>query len=137
MTVEEPRFDDDGGGREEGREDSGQLRERIRKQFREHEELALWMRALLLLVGWLVVLLGIAGLVLPGIQGVVTLVAGAAILSLASEVAYKVLRWAFQRWPRGWRRVAKWRRKLRRKLLKFAARRPPKRRGGPGGKGGS
>lgn len=106
------------------------LRQRIRKSFREHEELALWMRALLFLLGWLLVLLGIAGLVLPGIQGILTLVAGAAVLSLASEIAYKVLRWAFQRWPRGWRRVHRWRSKLRRRLVQLGGRRrrPP---GGP------
>ena len=113
-----PRTDDASKKREH-------LRQRIRKSFREHEELALWMRALLFLVGWLLVLLGIAGLVLPGLQGILTLVAGAAVLSLASEIAYKVLRWAFQRWPRGWRRVHRWRRNLRRKLLKLGGRRRP------------
>lgn len=109
------------------------LRQRIRKSFREHEELALWMRALLFLLGWLLVLLGIAGLVLPGIQGILTLVAGAAVLSLASEIAYKVLRWAFQRWPRGWRRVHRWRRNLRRKLLKMGGRKRPRKDPPPGG----
>lgn len=111
------------GGPSEERE---RLRQRLRKSFREHEELALWMRALLFLVGWLLVLLGIAGLVLPGLQGILTLLAGAAVLSLASEIAYKVLRWSFQRWPRGWRRVHRWRSKLRRKLLKLGGRRRPR-----------
>lgn len=116
ISDQPPKVEDPSSKREH-------LRQRIRKSFREHEELALWMRALLFLVGWLLVLLGIAGLVLPGIQGILTLVAGAAVLSLASEIAYKVLRWSFQRWPRGWRRVSKWRRKLRRKLIKLGGRR--------------
>lgn len=105
------------------------LRQRIRKRLREDQELALWMRALLFLVGWLLVLVGIAGLVLPGIQGVLTLVAGAAVLSLASEIAFKVLRWSFQKWPRGWRRVSKWRRKLRVWLMKYGGRRKPASKG--------
>jgi hypothetical protein len=117
MTAEKPTGD------AEPSESREQLRQRIRESLREHEELALWMRALLFLVGWLLVLLGIAGLVLPGIQGILTLMAGAAVLSLASEIAYKVLRWSFQRWPRGWRRVHRWRSKLRRKLVKLGGRR--------------
>lgn len=100
------------------------IQQRIRKRFAGHEELALWMRALLFLVGWLLLLLGLAGLVLPGIQGCLTLVAGAAVLSLASEVAYKILRRGFQRWPRGWRRVHRWRSALRRKLVRIGGRKP-------------
>jgi len=108
---------------EAGADEEELLRQRIRKRLQEHQELALWMRALLFLVGWLLVLVGIAGLVLPGIQGVLTLVAGAAVLSLVSEIAYKVMRWSFQRWPRGWRKVSKWRRKLRTRLVKIGGRR--------------
>lgn len=100
-----------------GEGDGEALGQRLRSRLHEDRELALWMRALLFLVGWLLVLLGIAGLVLPGIQGIITLVAGAAVLSLASELAYKSLRWCFRVWPRGWRRVARWRLKLRKKLV--------------------
>ena len=42
---------------------------------------------------------------------------GAALLSLGSETAYWVMRWAFHRWPKGWRRVERMRRKLYRKIL--------------------
>jgi|GEM_PF-3184888 hypothetical protein len=122
MSQERPRPENEppeAAGNEQKR-----LRQRLRKRFQEHQELALWMRALLFLVGWLLVLVGIAGLVLPGIQGLLTLVAGAAMLSLVSEIAYKVLRWSFQKWPRGWRRVSKWRRRLRGKLVRFGGGRP-------------
>lgn len=60
------------------------------------------------------VLLGIAGLVLPG-PGVLTIVIGAAVLSLVSEIAYDLLRWSFGRtWPPGWRRVIKLRKRIHR-----------------------
>jgi len=86
---------------------------------RREEPLALWLRALLFLSGWALVLVGIAGLVLPGIQGILTLLAGAAVLSLASELAYKVLRFSLQWFPRVWGRVARWRRRIRRRLTKL------------------
>ncbi|MCB1037638.1 MAG: hypothetical protein KDD47_27650 [Acidobacteria bacterium] len=75
-----------------------------------------WTRLLLLLAGWLLVLIGVAGLVLPGIQGVLTIFAGAAVLSLVSEAVYDLLRWSFSRWPKGWRRVVRLRRRLHRWL---------------------
>lgn len=51
------------------------------------------------LVGWLLILVGIAGLVLPGIQGVLTLVLGAALLSLDNQLAHRGLRRLLRRWP--------------------------------------
>lgn len=87
-----------------------------RARRRAEAPLPLWTRLLLLLVGWLLVLIGVAGLVLPGIQGVVTIFAGAAILSLVSEAVYDALRWSFRRWPKGWRRVIRLRRRLHRWL---------------------
>jgi len=80
------------------------------------QDLAVWTRLLLLLVGWLLVLIGIAGLVLPGIQGILTIVAGAAVLSLVSELAYDLLRWSSRRWPRLWRRILRLRRRVYRWL---------------------
>lgn len=74
----------------------------------------------LLVLGWLLILLGVAGLVLPGLQGVLTLLAGAALLSLVSPTALKLLRRLFARWPQGWRRLLK----LRRRIYRFLA--PPK-----------
>lgn len=75
---------------------------------------------LLLAAGWILVLIGIAGLVLPGIQGVLTLLLAAAVLSLVSEIAYEVLRKSFRPWPRGWRRVLKLRRWMHRRLHRAA-----------------
>lgn len=112
---------------EETLDEEERFRQRFRRRLRERHELTLWMRVVLFLVGWLLVLVGIAGLVLPGIQGVLTLVAGAAVLSLVSEIAYKVTRWCFQKWPRGWRKVATWRRKFRRMVVKLGGRRRPPR----------
>ncbi len=80
------------------------------------EALPLWVRISLLMVGWLLLLVGIAGLVLPGIQGIATILFGAAVLSLASEMAYKLLRRGFQRWPSVWDRFERFREKMRRWL---------------------
>lgn len=69
-------------------------------------------RILLLIAGWLLILIGIAGLILPGIQGIITIVAGAAVLSLASEIAYRVMHRALGPWPRLWSRIERLRAKV-------------------------
>lgn len=69
-------------------------------------------RILLLIAGWLLILIGIAGLILPGIQGIITIVAGAAVLSLASEIAYRVMRRALGPWPGLWSRIERLRAKV-------------------------
>ena len=81
------------------------------------KHLSWWMRLLLLLAGWLLILIGVAGLILPGIQGILTIVAGAAVLSLVSELAYDLLRWSSRRWPRLWRRILRLRLKVHRWLV--------------------
>lgn len=78
--------------------------------------LPLGLRIALFLLGWILLLVGVAGLVLPGIQGVLTIFAGAAILSLVSELVYKWLRALLHRWPVIWRRVEGFRLKLHRRL---------------------
>ena len=88
----------------------------IRRRLKARRPLPLWLRILLLLIGWIVVLIGIAGLVLPGIQGIATIVIGAAILSVASEIAYEWTRWALRRWPWLWDRVERFRDRLHDKL---------------------
>jgi len=55
----------------------------------------LGVRIGLFVVGWILILVGVAGLVLPGIQGVFTIVAGAALLSLDNELIYRLMRRAF------------------------------------------
>lgn len=74
------------------------------------------LRVFLLVAGWIFLLVGLAGLALPGIQGVVTIVAGLALLSVASETAYWTMRAMFRRWPRGWKRVERVRRWLYRRV---------------------
>lgn len=78
--------------------------------------LSLGLRIVLFIVGWTLLLVGVAGLVLPGIQGVLTILAGAAILSLVSELAYKWLRSLLKRWPGVWQRIEGFRLDLHRRL---------------------
>lgn len=85
----------------------------------QHLRLPFWIRLSLFALGWLLVLIGIAGLVLPGIQGVFTLLVGVAVLSLVSELAYELLRKALRRWPAAWKRVEGFRQKAHQKLHRF------------------
>ena len=89
---------------------------------RRRKPLPLWLRIIVLLVGWIVLLVGVAGLVLPGIQGIATIVIGAAILSVASELAYKWMRKTLHRWPAVWDRVERFRDKIHDKLHDFVHR---------------
>ncbi|MDH3402376.1 MAG: hypothetical protein OES32_05560 [Acidobacteriota bacterium] len=76
-----------------------------RRARRHLPALPLVVRLAVLVVGWIVVLIGILGLALPGIQGCLTLALGAALLSLASEMIYRGLNRLLHRWPRVWDRV--------------------------------
>jgi len=67
------------------------------------------VRVVLFVLGWTLILVGIAGLVLPGIQGTATILAGLAILSLASQTAYHRLHRLLRRWPRAWETVERFR----------------------------
>ncbi len=89
---------------------------RQRRQAKALARLPFGIRVTLLVVGWVLIAIGIAGLVLPGIQGILTLLLGAAVLSLVSQRVHNGLRRLFSRWPKGWRRLEKLRRKLHRKL---------------------
>jgi len=88
--------------------------ERLRRKFAELPPLSPGARLVLLVLGWLLVLIGIAGLVLPGLQGILTLLLGGALLSLVSPRILAVLRWLFRPWPRGWRRLLRWRQRAHR-----------------------
>lgn len=77
-----------------------------------HPPLSLWLRILLIAVGWLLVLIGIAGLVLPGIQGIATILIGAAVLSLVSEIVHQLLERMFRRWPKAWEKFQSFRSRL-------------------------
>ena len=69
-------------------------------------------RILLLVLGWTLIFLGLLGLVLPGLQGVLTLGLGAAALSLVSRSMLNALRYIFRRWPKGWQVVLRTRRRV-------------------------
>ena len=69
-------------------------------------------RILLLILGWMLIALGLVGLVLPGLQGVLTLILGAAALSLVSRSMLNALRFVFRPWPKGWRIVLQTRRRV-------------------------
>jgi Putative transmembrane protein (PGPGW) len=74
--------------------------------------LSLITRVLLHSLGWALVAVGLAGLVLPGIQGVLTLALGFAVISVASKRVHRWLRGRFRRWPKGWRRLERARRRV-------------------------
>jgi hypothetical protein len=86
------------------------------RQKRRLPPLPMWLRVVVLLVGWVVLLVGVAGLVLPGIQGVLTIILGAAILSVASETAHRWTRQCLQRWPKAHDKVEAFREKIHSKL---------------------
>ncbi|MCG8460887.1 MAG: PGPGW domain-containing protein [Holophagales bacterium] len=86
------------------------------RPFSRLPELSAPTRWLLLFAGWLLVLVGIAGLVLPGIQGILTLMLGAAFLSLVSPWTFRLLRRMFRPWPRGWKILLRLRRKILRRV---------------------
>lgn len=83
---------------------------------RRSPRISLTVRIVLHFIGWAVLLVGIAGLLLPGIQGVLTILAGAAILSVASDRVHRWLQLALRRWPRMRERLDNLRHKLHSKL---------------------
>lgn len=73
-------------------------------------------RIAIFVLGWLLILVGVAGLILPGIQGIATILVGAALLSLDNQLVYRGLRKALQRWPSVWRRIEGFREKAHDKI---------------------
>lgn len=88
---------------------TGTARQRSRHRL---APLPIGVRLLVLFVGGLLILIGFAGLLLPGIQGILTLVLGAAILSLASDWVYKLQMRVLNRWPRISERIEGFRRRV-------------------------
>jgi hypothetical protein len=84
--------------------------------------LSLGIRIGIFVVGWVLILVGVAGLVLPGIQGIVTILAGAALLSLDNELVYRGLRRLLARWPNLWLRVERFRERAHDWLHRFTRR---------------
>lgn len=79
-------------------------------------DLPLPLRLALLALGWLVVVLGLAGLLLPGLQGILLLILGAAVLSVASDTAHRWLENLLEHRPNMRRRLNSFRSKLHAKL---------------------
>ena len=80
--------------------------------------LSLVTRVVLFVVGWTLVLIGIAGLVLPGIQGILTILLGTAVLSVASRTVHRLLRRLFERWPAVWKRIEAFRQRVHDRLAR-------------------
>jgi hypothetical protein len=78
--------------------------------------LPLAARVGIFVLGWVLILVGVAGLVLPGIQGIATILVGAALLSLDNELVYRGLRRLLTRWPRAWERLERFREKAHDRL---------------------
>jgi hypothetical protein len=85
--------------------------------------LPLWLKIVTLAAGWILVVVGIAGLFLPVLQGGLSLVLGFALLSIASQTVHLKLRSLMGRWPRAWRRLEKLRRRMHGWLHRFHRRR--------------
>ncbi len=92
------------------------------------------VRLAVLIVGGLLILIGIAGLVLPGIQGIVTIVLGLAVTSLASEFVHRHLRRLLSRWPKAHRMMERFRRRVHRWLSPARHRTEPESTGSDDGR---
>lgn len=81
-----------------------------------------WLRVVVITVGWLMILVGIAGLFLPILQGGLMLALGLALLSIGSQTMHLWFRSVMGRWPRIWKRLEKFRRKIHFRLHKVSGR---------------
>jgi hypothetical protein len=84
-----------------------------------------WLRVSVLTLGWIMILLGIAGLFLPILQGGLMLALGLALLSIGSQSMHLWFRSIMGRWPRIWRRLEKLRRKIHFKLHRASGGKSP------------
>ena len=75
-----------------------------------------WVRAALLALGGILLAVGVAGLVLPGIQGLLTIATGLVVVSLASQTAHRSMRRGLRRWPKALEIYQKMRRGLHRRF---------------------
>jgi hypothetical protein len=95
-----------------------------RKRF-QRLPLPVWVRMLVLTAGWILILIGIAGIFLPVLQGGLSLVLGFALLSIASQTVHLWLRRLMGRWPGAWKRLEKFRRRLHARIERLHRRRAP------------
>lgn len=63
-------------------------------------DLPVWLRISLIALGLVLIAVGVAGLVLPGLQGILTILLGLALLSLVSHQMYRFLCWCLAPWPK-------------------------------------
>lgn len=87
-----------------------------------------WLRVIVIALGWFMILFGIAGLFLPILQGGLMLALGLALLSIGSQKMHLWFRSMMGRWPRIWKRLERFRRKIHFRLHKAsgAANRDPR-----------
>lgn len=85
--------------------------------------LPLGVRIGIFVLGWVLIVMGVAGLVLPGVQGIAAILAGAALLSLDNELVYRGLRRLLARWPWLWRKVEHFRERAHDRLHRLSRRR--------------
>lgn len=88
----------------------------------EHVKFPMWLRVGLIVCAVLLLLVGVAGLFLPGLQGIVTILAGVALLSLVSSNADRFLRWSLGPWPKALDKVEAARERSRGWLLRLVDR---------------
>lgn len=79
-------------------------------------KLPLGWRIFFLATGWILLLVGIAGLALPGIQGILTILLGLVLIGLVSRAVHRLLERLMKPWPRAWERMESMRRKIFEKL---------------------
>ena len=93
MTAEADRSTDETGP---GAGQGSDARERDRGTEKRLPRLSLGMRIVAFALGRGLLLIGVVGLVLPGIQGILTLLLGTAVLSVAGVSVYRLLRRVLQ-----------------------------------------
>ena len=76
------------------------------------EEMKTVKHIAVLLIGWLFIVLGIAGLFLPFLQGILFLIIGLAILSTRSELIRRLLSRVEERYPHHYEHIQAWRTKM-------------------------
>lgn len=101
----------DGSNTHRRREDAGSTARR-----RTGNGLPLWLRITLIGVAAVLLAIGIAGLFLPGLQGILTILLGLALLSLVSRRTHRLLRWSLRPWPGLRKRVERMRHRSHRWL---------------------
>jgi uncharacterized membrane protein len=116
--MEAPISDDPNAQPRRARERMRDAARRLLQRRRRFFPLPFRARVGVFVAGIAMVLVGLAGLVLPGIQGILSLVLGAALLSLTSERLYARLHELMVRWPSIWRRLDGSRLKMLRWLRK-------------------